>query len=119
MHTYVIGVDAWNVTILTNPAGIQVYNQTNTYEYPILTSVTLMCTVAPSNHNVTSYHWTAVNCYNHSKGINDSCFYSGRRGQNIIGYDLLAQDAGTVTCTATIDCVNYTSDPLTLCISGE
>ena len=97
--------------------------QNNTFDYPILTNVTLMCVVTPANassHSVTSYHWTAVNCYNHSEGVNDSCFYSGNKtGQNITGCDLLAQDAGTVNCTATIDGVNYDSDPLTLRISGE
>ena len=80
-----------------------------------------MCVVTPGNVSVTSYHWTAMNCYNHSKrGIDDPCFYSGNKtGQNITGHDLLAQDAGTVTCTAIIDGVNYTSSPLTLRISGE
>ena len=119
-HNFVIGVDAWNVTIVTNPVGIQVDNQTNTFDYPILTNVTLICMVVPANVNVISYHWTAVDCYNHSKGVDDPCFYSGNKaGQNIIGYDLLAQDAGTVTCTATADGDNHTSDPLTLRISGE
>jgi len=40
-------------------------------------------------------------------------------GQNITVNYLLAQDAGTVTCSATINGVSYTSDPLTLRISGE
>ena len=78
-----------------------------------------MCMVAATNvssHTVTSYYWTAMNCYTHNYGVYDPCFYSGnRREQNITGYDLLAQDAGT----ATIDGVNYTSDPLTLRISGK
>ena len=76
--------------------------------------------VSPANVNVTSYHWTAMNCYNHSTGIINTCFYDGNKtGQNITGHDLLAQDAGTVTCTVVIDGVNYTSSPLTLRISGE
>ena len=80
-----------------------------------------MCMVTPANVNVTSYHWTAINCYNHTKkGVDDPCFYSGNKtGHNITGHDLLAQDAGTVTCTVVIDGVNYTSNPLTLRISGE
>ena len=120
VHNFVIGVDAWNVTIETNPVGIPVQGQNNTFYYPILTNVTLICMVASANVNAISYHWTAMDCYNHSVGVNDSCFYSGNKTrQNITGYDLLAQDAGTVTCTATIDGDNYTSDPLTLRISGE
>ena len=81
-----------------------------------------MCMVTPingSSHTVT-YLWTAVNCYNHSMGVKDSCFYGGNKtGQNITGHDLLAQDAGTVTCNVTINGANYTSNPLTLRISGE
>ena len=69
--------------------------------------------------NVTSYHWTATNCYDHTN-ITDFCFYGGgKRGHNITGNNLLARDAGTVTCNAIIDSINYTSDPLTLRISGE
>ena len=117
------GVSCQTVFIKTVPAGIPVQGQNNTFDYPILTNVTLMCMVTPvngSSHTVTSYLWTAVNCYKHSEGINDSCFYGGNKtGQNITGHDLLAQDAGTVTCNATIDGANYTSDPLSLRIAGE
>jgi len=70
--------------------------------------------------NATNYRWTAVECYNITGGIEDPCFYGGgKTGQNITGDGLLAQDAGTVTCSATINGVSNTSDPLTLRISGE
>ena len=63
---------------------------------------------------------TATNCYNHTGGINDPCFYSGgRTGSNITENNLLAPDAGTVTCTVTVGTVSFTSNPLTLRISGE
>ena len=39
--------------------------------------------------------------------------------QNVSEDDLLARDAGTVTCTATINGVEYTSGPFTLRISGS
>ena len=82
-----------------------------------------MCMATSANRstaNVTSYLWTAMNCYNNSYGVDEPCFYSGNNtGQNITGNNLLAKDAGTVTCTATIDGVDFTSDALTLCISGE
>ena len=70
---------------------------------------------------VTSYSWTASNCYNRVGGVQNPCFYSvyNPTGQNITGNDLLAPNAGTVTCTATIDGMNYASDPLKLRISGE
>ena len=79
-----------------------------------------MVTATGATANVTSYRWTATNCYDHTGGVQDPCFYSGGlTGQNISGSDLLAQDAGNVSCTATIVGSNYTSDPLTLQISGK
>ena len=70
---------------------------------------------------VTSYSWAAIDCYTRSGGVTDPCFYSlpSATGQNITGMNLLAPSAGTVTCTAAIDGMEYTSDPLTLRISGE
>ena len=74
-----------------------------------------------SSVTVTSYSWTASDCYTRSGGVGSPCFYSlpSATGQNVTGNDLLAPNAGTVTCTATIDGMDYTSDPLTLRISGE
>ena len=74
-----------------------------------------------STVTVTSYRWTAIDCYTRTGGVQDPCFYSlpSATGQNITSTGLLAQSAGTVTCTATINGVDYTSDPLTLRISGE
>ena len=74
-----------------------------------------------SSVTVTAYNWTASNCYTRYDGVQEPCFYSlnNPTGQNITGFNLLAPDAGTVTCTATIDGMDYTSDPLTLHISGE
>ena len=113
-----------NVTIVTNPAGTPVDGQPNTYYYPVVSSVTLMCMVTADDGSLVtadSYNWNAINCYNDHDGIRrDPCFYSGgRTGQSITGNDLQAPDAGTVTCSAIINGINYTSDPLTLCISGE
>ena len=83
-----------------------------------------MCIATASDGSpvtVTSYSWTATNCYTRSGGIDNPCFYSvgDLTGQNVTSSGLLAPDAGTVTCTATIDGMDYTSDPLTLRISGE
>ena len=95
--------------------------QNNTFDYPILTSVTLMCIVTTADGspaNVTSYRWNVINCYNDT-GVYP-CFYSqNQTGQNITGNNLRARDTGTVSCTATINGTDYISDPLTLRISGE
>ena len=74
-----------------------------------------------SSVTVTSYSWTASDCYTRNGGVQDPCFYGvgNPTGQNITGVNLLAPAAGTVTCTATINGMDYTSDPLTLRISGE
>ena len=84
----------------------------------------MVTTADGSPANVTSYYWNATKCYNSTDGIEfsivDPCFYNGSHtGQNLTGTDLLAQDAGTVICIATIGGTNYTSNPLTLRISGK
>ena len=108
---------------MTIPVSTPVDGQPGTFDYPILTSVTLMCmatVVDGSPVTVTSYSWTARYCYTHTYGVQDPCFYGNNpTRQNITGTNLLALDAGTVTCTATIDGMDYTSDPLTLRIAGE
>ena len=83
-----------------------------------------MCVATASDGSpvtVTSYSWTASDCYTRTGGVQDPCFYNlpSATGQNITISGLLAPSAGTVTCTATIDGMDYTSDPLTLRISGE
>ena len=113
------GHDGQTVTIVTNQAGVSVNGQEDTFDYPILTSLTLMCiATAADGLPATSYHWNNIYCY--GGGGSYSCFYSQvQTGQNITGYNLQALDAGTVNCTATINGTNYTSNPLTLRISGE
>ena len=119
-----IGVNGQNVTIKTDPAGVAVDGQLNIFDFPILTNVTLMCVItgtledeSSATDAVTSYHWDAINCIG---SRNDPCFYGhNQTSQNITGRDLLAQDAGTVRCIATINGTNYSSNLLTLRISGE
>ena len=120
-----VGVDGQIVTVVTDPAGTPVDGQPGTFDYPILTRLTMTCLATTSDGSpvtMTSYRWTAIACYTRTGGIQDPCFYSvgNLTGQNVTSSSgLLASDAGTVTCTATIDGMDYTSDPLTLRISGE
>ena len=74
-----------------------------------------------SSVTVTSYSWAGSDCYTRSGGVDNPCFYSlpSATGQNVTNTGVLAPDTGTVTCTATIDGVDYTSDSLSLRISGE
>lgn len=110
------------VTIITNPPGIPIEGQPTTFDYLILSNVTLTCNVTADGSPiiVTSYLWNTTECYTCRGGGEDPCFYNNTfTGKNITGNDLLAQDAVTVICTAIIGGINYTSSPLTLRISGE
>ena len=117
----VIDVDSqFTVTIASNPAGTPVSGSTNTFDYPILSTVTLTCMVTSSDGStftVTTYQWDTTGCYDNIRGER-RCFPTGQTTQSVTGNNLLAEDAGTITCTVTIGGVNYTSGPLTLRISG-
>ena len=123
---YVTGIDGqtYTVTIASNPAGTPVSGSTNTFRYPILSSVTLTCMVTLSGTDFSgsaSFQWDTTECYTnnaYNRG-RPRCFPNGRTTQTVTGNDLLAEDAGTITCIATISGVAYTSDPMTIHISGE
>ena len=112
--------DHYTVTIVSSPAGTPVSGSTNTFDYPILSSVTLTCMVNPTPSSVT-YQWNTARCYTNAQftGSNPECFPHGQTTQSVTGNDLNAEDAGTITCTVTISGSDYTSEPFTLCISGE
>ena len=125
IYDVIIGVDSqFTVTIVSSPAGTPVSGSTNTFDYPILSSVTLTCNVTlndTSSFTVTYYQWNTDGCYNHTQytGSNPQCFPRGQTTQNVTGSDLNAEDAGTITCTAAVNGSIYTSEPYTLRISGE
>ena len=118
------GDGAFTVTIVSSPAGTPVSGSTNKFDYPILSSVTLTCDVTSndgSSFTVDSYRWNTTGCYTHPNfnSGNPRCFPHGQNTQNVSGDNLLAEDAGTITCTVTISGSDYTSEPFTLRISGE
>ena len=109
-----------NVVIVTDPSGTLV---DGIYNYPILTSVIFSC-IATSTDSTpitgASYYYRDRSCYTNSHGVRDPCFYEGTTtGYNITGDNLLAQDAGNVSCTAIVNGVYYYSNILRLRISGE
>ena len=109
------------VTIVSTPAGTPVSGSNNTFDYPILSNVTLTCMAAISDGStftVTDYQWDNTRCFINDRHNTPTCFPTGQTTQNITGNNLLAEDAGTITCTATIGGVDYTSDEFTLRISG-
>ncbi|XP_065904865.1 uncharacterized protein [Dysidea avara] len=113
----------YTVTIASNPAGTPVSGSTNTFSYPVLSRVTLTCNVISLNGQGfidVAYQWGTTRCYANFAyyGGTPKCFPHGQTTQTVTGTDLTAEDAGTITCTATISGVKYTSDPMTIHISG-
>jgi len=113
------------ITITSNPAGTPIDGQTNTFNYPVLSSVTMTCEVALSTGGILTgfaiYRWDTRRCYTNTEynSGNPGCFPHSQATQTVTDNDLTAEDAGTISCTATIGGMDYTSDPLVLCISGE
>ena len=118
------GDASFTVTIVSSPAGVPVNGSTNTFDYPILSNVTLTCNVSSddgSSFTVTSYKWNTEGCYtnpNFNDG-NPSCFPHNQTTQTVTDDDVTANASGTITCTVVINSINYTSVPFTLRISGE
>ena len=72
----------------------------------------------PSNGSVIDYQWNTTECFTNTKHDISTCFDTDRKRKNITVNNLLAEDAGTISCTVTIGDRRYTSEPLTLRVSG-
>jgi len=110
------------VHIVRSPSGTGVNGSNSTFDYPILSSVILTCVAIRNGFPIggTMYQWNTTGCYTnpaHNSG-NPACFPTNQTTPSITGNDLTAEDAGTITCTTTIQGNNYTSGPVTLRISG-
>ena len=116
---FITGVDGQTtVTIVSTPAGTPVSGSTNTFDYPILGSVNLTCMMDPPLSGSVIYTWDTTGCYVNNNGERN-CFPNGQSTQTVIGNNLLAHDAGTITCSVSIDNGPLiTSDLFTLRISG-
>ena len=99
-----------SVTIVSSPAGTPVSGSNNTFEYPILSSVTLMCITSPLPSPSATFQWNVV-------GGCTTCFPSGETTQSITESSLTLEDAGNFTCTATDSGSSVTSEAFTLHIS--
>ena len=89
-----------------------------------MSNVTLTCIVDPLPPAAlsidVSYQWNTEGCYSstvYDGGI-PRCFPYNQTTRIVMGNDLTAEDAGTITCTVTINGSNYTSEPYTLLITG-
>ena len=115
----IIGVDGQTtVTIVSTPAGTPVSGSTNTFDYPILSSVNLTCMVDPIPSGTVIYSWGTSECYVNLRG-DRNCFPAGQTSRTIIGNDLIAHDGGTITCSVSIDGgPMMSSESFTIRISG-
>jgi len=112
-----IGVDGqFTVTIISNPAGTLLSG--SSYDYPVLSSVTLTCMVNPSPPAGVTYQWNTGGCFTNGRITTPTCFPHSQTTQSVTVNNLLAHDAGIIICTVTIGGINYTSGPLILRISG-
>ena len=98
-----------SATIISSPDGTLVSGSTNTYFYPILSSVNLTCDTVPSATSSTMFTWNVTGC--------TTCFPLNEMMQNVSASSLTPDDAGTFTCTADGGSTNATSDPFTLRVS--
>ena len=80
----------------------------------------MLCYIDGSSFTVTSYRWNTQACYTNPSvnSGNPDCFPRGHTTQSVTDYGVTAEDAGTITCTATINSSDHTSEPFTLRISG-
>ena len=106
---------------VTISSGTPVRRSNNTFGYPILSRVTLTCMVDPSPSTTITYLWNTTGCYTNTNYYDGHprCFPANQTTSSVTGYNLIAKDAGSITCTVTIKGVCYTSGPLTLRISGR
>ena len=117
---YFITLGHYTVTIVSTPPGTPVSGSINTFDYPILSSVTLTCMVESTDGPipaVTSYSWNTMGCFKDEDG-EVRCFPKDQTAQSVSDEDVSAKDAGTVRCTAVINDDSFTSKPFTLRISG-
>ena len=77
--------------------------------------------VNPTPSSSVTYRWNTDGCYTNVQftGSNPDCFPRGETTRSVTDDDVNAEDAGTITCTARINGVNYTSEPFTLRIAGK
>jgi len=71
-----------------------------------------------STPTVNNYQWNTAGCFTNNIHNVSTCFPTGQTTQSVTDNNLLAEDAGNITCSVIIGGVDYTSGSLTLRISG-
>jgi len=73
--------------------------------------------VDPSPPAGATYQWN-TGCFTNNFHTDQTCFPAGQTTQSVTGDNLLAEDAGTITCTVTIGASQFTSNSFTLRIAS-
>ena len=100
---------SYRVSIKTDPPGFSSYGNNNTVEYLMGSDLNLTCLVTPTPPADSEFSW---NC-------STGCFADMRTEQTIFVTDLNTMDSGLISCSLTINNVDYHSEPLNLLVSGE
>ena len=74
--------------------------------------------VDPSPPVSATYWWNTTGCFTNRAHWTPTCFPTNQITQSVTGNNLLAEDAGTIICTATIGSTSSTSGPFVLRVSG-
>ena len=103
-------IGPYQVDIVTNPLGVPVDKDNNTFEYLFGSDLNLTCIVTPTLPANSTFSW---NC-------STGCFADMRMEQTININDLDIMDSGSITCSFfTFDNMDHHSEPLNLLVSGE
>ena len=94
---------------MTNPLGTPIDGNNNTYEYLVGSDLNLTCSVTPAPPAGSEYRW---NC-------STGCFADMKTEQTINVTDINTMDNGSITCSFSINNVDYHSEPLNLLVSSE
>ena len=94
---------------MTNPLGVPVDKDNNTFGYLTGSDLNLSCIVTPTPPSISNLSW---NC-------STGCFADMKTEQTINVTDTDTMDSGSITCTFTVNNEDYHSEPLNLLVSGK
>jgi len=111
----------YTVTVLRRSRTANAFILGSTYDYPISSNFTLECLVLSNKVSVTkptNFRWNNTGCFTTRRHTAPTCFPTNQTTKSVTGKNLVAEDAGNISCTVSIGGVDYTSGPFTLRISG-
>ena len=108
MYTCIF-IGPYRVDIVTNPLGVPVHKNNNTFGYLIGSNLNLTCLVTPILPANSTFSWSC----------STGCFADMKMEQTINATNLDTMDSGSITCSFTFDNMDHHSEPLNLLVSGK